>query len=170
MLLRVRELIAKHKNRSEEDLLVLKEEDSSFEHVCRDLSIDAAGFGVKLTRVATLTEQGAVTYDILRPSGRPLAISSSKKLAVFKSGALTNAMFPSSDEMDTDEYPFAGYKFTLANPKALKSLVRKAFDNGIPMEGIFHRSSELFDFCKGLKADVDDTESSSVSVFGFREV
>jgi len=164
VLVRVRELIAKHKGRNENDLLVLREEDSSFEHVCRDLSLEAIGFDAKLTRVATLTERGSVIYDVLRPSARPMVMSSVKKLAVFSSNYLSRRMFPSSSSLNSEDYPFKGYKFVLTDLTALKRLVKKGFDDGVAVSRIFHRSSELHDYCKGLEAGVDDSETSSLEV------
>lgn len=145
--------------------MVLREEDSSFEHVCRDLSLDAAGFDAKLTRVATLTEKGTVIYDVLRPSAKPMLIPSAKKLAIFSSSIMANRMFPSTSSLDSGDFPFKGYKFVLADTTALKRMVRKAYDGGVAVSRVFHRNSELFDFCKGLEAGIDDIESSSVSLF-----
>lgn len=135
----------------------LLESDSCFESVCRDLVLNVDSFPYELKRVGTIADNGRVIYNVLNPKGKPVSLAASDKIAIFKPASKTRHILPSNTS-DFADYPFPGYKFTVVNTAAIKSMIKLAFDNGFPIRSAFHESTELANFCNEIISGLQESD------------
>ncbi|CBY22345.1 unnamed protein product [Oikopleura dioica] len=161
ILARVRELVNKHADREEGDLLVLKESDSAYENFVRDVMFNTSGFSFQLTRVAKFTEKGTTVHDVLKPLGPAMRLNSSDKIVVFRMDQGASNAFPSTDS-DGEGYPFPGYTFAIANVRSMQEMIKVAHSAEFPIRTVFHESSEFHAYanmlCCGMNSDSCSSE------------